>query len=91
MAGDGADVGKGCAGIATAVVDMAGDGKNITDRHPLAGIGVASPNLCGIWNWIVSSSWDRSTAASRFPMLDMEDSMRSRMLPVVFMSSLSLT
>ena len=48
VVGDGADDGKGCAEIATAVVDTAGDGENITDRNPLAGIGVASPNLCGI-------------------------------------------
>ena len=48
VVGDGADNGKGCAEIATAVVDTAGDGENITDRNPLAGIGVASPNLCGI-------------------------------------------
>ena len=38
----------GCAVIAAAVVIMAGDGENITDRNPLASIGVASPNRCGI-------------------------------------------
>ena len=48
VVGDGAHNGKGCAEIARAVVDTAGDGENITDRNPLAGIGVASPNLCGI-------------------------------------------
>ena len=48
VVGEGADNGKGCAVIAIAVVDTAGDGENITDRNPLAGIGVASPNLCGI-------------------------------------------
>ena len=48
VVGDRADNGKGCAEIATAVVDTAGDGENITDRNPLAGFGVASPNLCGI-------------------------------------------
>ena len=48
VVGDGDDNGKGCAEIATAVVDTAGDGENITDRNPLACIGVASPNLCGI-------------------------------------------
>ena len=48
VVGDGADNGKGCAEIATAVVDTAGVGENITDRNPLAGIGVASPNLSGI-------------------------------------------
>ena len=48
VVGERADNGKGCAVIATAAVDTAGDGENITDRNPLAGIGVASPNLCGI-------------------------------------------
>ena len=40
----------GCAVIAAAVVVTvvaAGDCENITDRNPLAGIGVASPNRCG--------------------------------------------
>ena len=45
VVGERAANGKGCAEIATAVVDTAGDGENITDRNPLAGIGVASPNL----------------------------------------------
>ena len=44
VVGEGADNGKGCA----VIVDTAGDGENITDRNLLAGIGVASPNLCGI-------------------------------------------
>ena len=48
--------GTACAVIAAAVVIMARDGENITDRNPLAGIGVASPNLCDDWNCIVSSS-----------------------------------
>ena len=48
VVGEGADNGKGCTVIATAVVDTAGDGENITDRNPLAGIWVASTNLCGI-------------------------------------------
>ena len=34
VVGEGADNGKGCAVIATAVVDTAGDGENITDRNP---------------------------------------------------------
>ena len=61
---DAEEVGSGtdCAVIAAAVVITTGDGENITDRNPLAGIGVASPNLFSIWNCIVSSSRECSTA-----------------------------
>ena len=48
VVGEGAANGTGCAVIAAAVVITAGDGENITDRNPLAGIGVAYPNRCGI-------------------------------------------
>ena len=48
VVGERADNGTGCEAIVAAVVVTAGDGENITDRNPLAGIGVASPNLCGI-------------------------------------------
>ena len=48
VVGEGAANGTGCAVLAAAVVMTAGDGENITDRNPLAGIGVASPNRCGI-------------------------------------------
>ena len=40
--------GTGYAVIAAAVVITASDGENITDRNSLAGIGMASPNRCGI-------------------------------------------
>ena len=40
--------GTSCAVIAAAVVITASDGENITDRNSLAGIGMASPNRCGI-------------------------------------------
>ena len=42
VVGEGAANGTGCAVIAAAVVITVGDGENITDRNPLAGIGVAS-------------------------------------------------
>ena len=58
--------GTGCAVIAAAIVITAGDGENITDRNPLAGIGVASPNLYGNWNCIVSFSRERSIAVIPF-------------------------
>ena len=48
VVGEGAANGTGCAVLAAAVMMTAGDGENITDRNPLAGIGVASPNRCGI-------------------------------------------
>ena len=40
--------GTGYAVFTAAVVITAGDGENITDRGPLAGIGVAFSNRCGI-------------------------------------------
>ena len=48
VVGERATNSTGCAVVAGAVVITAGDGENITDRNPLAGIGVASPNRCGI-------------------------------------------
>ena len=91
VVGEGAANGTDCAVIAAAVVITAGDGENITDRNPLAGIGMASPNLCGNWNCIVSSSRERSTAVRRFPILKIQDSLRNRILPIVLISSLSST
>ena len=48
VVGEGASNDTGCAVIVAAVVITAGDGENITDRNPLAGIGVASPNRSGL-------------------------------------------
>ena len=42
VVGEGAANGTGCPVIAAAVLITVGDGENITDRNPLAGIGVAS-------------------------------------------------
>ena len=83
--------GTGCAVIAAAIVITAGDGENITDRNPLAGIGVASPNFYGNWNCIVSFSRERSIAVIRFLILEIEDSMRNIILPIVLISSRSST